>query len=177
MTIHIRDIKPEEFELLGKIMVDVYAGLEGFPTPDEQPDYYSMLKNIGAFTEKPDTQVLVALSPTSELLGGVVYFSDMRQYGSGGTATEEKHASGMRLLAVRRDRRRSGIGKALTEACIQLAKQSGNRQIILHTTQAMQVAWGMYERLGFKRSDDLDFLQEALPVFGFRLRFDADGSQ
>jgi len=27
----------------------------------------------------------------------------------------------------------------------------------------------MYERMGFKRSEDLDFTQGELPVFGFRL--------
>jgi len=27
----------------------------------------------------------------------------------------------------------------------------------------------MYENLGFKRSEDLDFMQGELPVFGFRL--------
>ena len=33
----------------------------------------------------------------------------------------------------------------------------------------MQVAWQMYEKLGFKKSEDLDFMQGELPVFGFKL--------
>jgi hypothetical protein len=33
----------------------------------------------------------------------------------------------------------------------------------------MQVAWQMYERLGFVRAEELDFLQEGYPVRGFRL--------
>jgi hypothetical protein len=33
----------------------------------------------------------------------------------------------------------------------------------------MQIAWGLYERLGFVRSKDLDFSQQGLPVYGFRL--------
>jgi hypothetical protein len=41
--------------------------------------------------------------------------------------------------------------------------------LIIHSTMAMQTAWKMYERLGFKRSEDLDFMQGELPVFGFRL--------
>jgi len=36
----------------------------------------------------------------------------------------------------------------------------------------MQVAWGMYEKLGFVRSEDLDFEQEGIPVLGFRLVLD-----
>lgn len=34
----------------------------------------------------------------------------------------------------------------------------------------MRLAWGLYERLGFQRSEDLDFAQQGLPVFGFRCR-------
>lgn len=151
-------------------MVKVYAGLEDFPSPAEQPGYYVMLKNIGSFTRKPDTKVLVAVSPEAEILGGVVYFADMRQYGSGGSATRETNASGIRLLAVDPNCRKSGIGRALTQTCVALAEQSGNRQVILHTTRAMEVAWKMYLRLGFVRSTELDFMQGGLAVFGFRLK-------
>ncbi len=35
----------------------------------------------------------------------------------------------------------------------------------------MQVAWAIYENLGFKRSEDLDFMQGELLVFGFRLKY------
>ncbi len=172
MQLEIRDIQIHEYEVLGSMMVSVYGSLEGFPSPEEQPEYYSVLKNIGLFSENPDTQVLVALSPDLEVLGGVVYFSDMKQYGSGGSATEEKNASGIRLLVVRQEKRGAGIGKALTQACIQQAKTSGNNQVILHSTQAMEIAWGMYQRLGFERSPDLDFFQDELPVLGFRLKFE-----
>jgi ribosomal protein S18 acetylase RimI-like enzyme len=61
------------------------------------------------------------------------------------------------------------MGKGLVEACLRLARERQHRQMIIHTTKAMQVAWGMYERLGFRRSQDLDFMQGDLPVFGFRL--------
>jgi hypothetical protein len=38
-------------------------------------------------------------------------------------------------------------------------------QVIIHTTLAMQIAWKMYEQLGFKRSADLDFCRGS-SVFG-----------
>jgi GNAT superfamily N-acetyltransferase len=166
----IRDLRGEEFDALGKLMVEVYANLDGFPKPDEQPGYYEMLANIGRFTEKKDARVLVAVSENGELVGGVVYFGDMAQYGSGGTATAVKNASGIRLLGIDPKSRGTGAGKALTNACIELAREHGHAEVVLHTTQAMRVAWGLYERLGFDRSEDLDFLQQGLPVFGFKLR-------
>ncbi|HEY6979200.1 MAG TPA: GNAT family N-acetyltransferase [Chitinophagaceae bacterium] len=165
----IRNAKPEEFLEIGKLMVRVYAQLEGFPKESEQPDYYKMLLNIGEFTGKPGTELLVAISADNKIAGAVVYFSDMQYYGSGGTATREQDAAGFRLLAVDPSTRGQGIGKLLTNECIRKAKDKGLSQIIIHSTKAMQIAWKMYESLGFKRSGDLDFMQGDLPVFGFRL--------
>lgn len=168
-TLTIRDIEPAEFTVLGELLARVYAALPGFPSPQEQPAYYEMLRHIGQFTERPATQVLVALADGS-LLGGVVYFGDMAQYGSGGIATTVPNAAGIRLLAVDPDSRGLGVGKALTAACIELARRQMRAEVVLHTTKAMQIAWAMYEKLGFVRSTELDFMQGALPVFGFRLR-------
>lgn len=130
-----------------------------------------MLGSIGNLTRNPKTKLLTAVSSEDRINGAVVYIGDMKYYGSGGTATLERNAAGFRLLAVDPAARGLGIGKLLTDACIQLAKDENQSQMIIHTTEAMQVAWKMYENIGFRRSKDLDFLQENLPVYGFRLRF------
>lgn len=165
----IRNAKANEFEEIGKLMVLVYSQLEGFPKESEQPNYYKMLANIGDLTTNPDTELLVAVTSDDKIVGGVVYFGDMQYYGSGGIATKEKNTSGFRLLAVNPMNREQGIGKLLMKDCIEKAKEKKQQQLIIHSTMAMQTAWKMYERLGFKRSKDLDFMQGELPVFGFRL--------
>ena len=165
----VRNATPEEFEEIGKLMVSVYSQLEGFPKQTEQPNYYKMLTNIGELTNRPGAELLIAVAADNKIAGGVVFFSDMQYYGSGGTATKEQNACGFRLLAVDPLTRGKGIGKLLTEECIRKAKDKQVSQVIIHTTMAMQQAWKMYEGLGFKRSTDLDFMQEELPVFGFRL--------
>jgi N-acetylglutamate synthase-like GNAT family acetyltransferase len=166
----VRNAKPSEYDEIGKLMVLVYSQLNGFPKETEQPKYYSMLTNIGELTKNPKTELLVAVSSQGKIEGAVVYFSDMQFYGSGGIATQEKNASGFRLLAVSYVTRGHGIGKLLSKACINKAKDIEQSQVIIHTTKVMQVAWKMYEKLGFKRSEDLDFIQGELPVFGFRLK-------
>jgi len=171
----IREAKKEEFQELGQLMVSVYSELDGFPKKNEQPKYYEMLANIGQFSEKPSAKLLVAVAK-SKILGGIVYFSDMAQYGSGGIATQEKNASGFRLLAVDPAVRGMGVGKALTQTCVELAQEKKHKQVILHTTNAMKIAWKMYENLGFERSFDLDFMQEELQVFGFRLILELSSS-
>jgi len=113
---------------------------------------------------------LTAVSGDGVITGAVVYFSDMQNYGSGGTATREQYASGFRLLAVHPSFRGEGIGKLLTNECIRKAKEKNHFHLVIHTTKAMQTAWKMYEKMGFKRAEDLDFMQGDLPVFGFRLK-------
>ena len=167
----VRNAKQAEFKEVGNLMVDVYSKLEGFPKPNEQPAYYDMLSKVGELTKNPKTELIVVVSGTEKIMGAVVFFSDMKYYGSGGSATKEKNACGFRLLAVDPDTRGKGIGKLLTAECIKRGKERKLSQLIIHTTMAMQIAWKMYENFGFKRSEDLDFMQEKLPVFGFRYVF------
>ena len=167
----IRNAHPSEFEKIGQLMVEVYSQLEGFPSPTAQPKYYATLANVGAFTLKPATELLVAVSNSKEnyIAGALVYFEDMQHYGSGGIAITEKNTSGFRLLAVDPAIRGKGIGKLLINECIQKARDKNHKQVIIHSTSAMKIAWKMYERIGFKRSEELDFMQQDFPVYGFRL--------
>jgi predicted N-acetyltransferase YhbS len=167
-NIVIRNAQPEEFPQIGEMLVSVYSQLDGFPKPDEQPAYYNLLLNVGMFA-KPGTEIIAAVNNLGIVVGAVVYFSDMQHYGSGGTAIYEKNSSGFRLLAVSNNERGKGIGKILTKECIIRAHSKSHKQVIIHSTQAMQTAWKMYESLGFNRSVDLDFMQGDLQVFGFRL--------
>ncbi|MDR5589904.1 GNAT family N-acetyltransferase [Christiangramia sp. SM2212] len=170
-NITIRTAKPSEFKNIGKLMVKVYSNLAGFPSESEQPEYYKLLLNIGDLTKLERTELLVAISEKNEVMGAVVYFSDMGVYGSGGSATQEKNSSGFRLLAVDPKFRSKGVGRKLSLACIEKAKKDGNSQLIIHSTEFMKIAWRMYENIGFQRAEDLDFMQEKLPVYGFSYRF------
>lgn len=171
-THDVREAKSEECETIGKLLIDVYSTLTGFPSQSEQPRYYHSLKNIVEFTHKPGVKLLVAVNENNAIDGTVLYFDDMKQYGSKGIATHENMAAGFRLLAVASAARGHGVGGLLVAACVQLAREAEQRQIVIHSTKFMEVAWNMYEKLGFKRSPDLDFLQGKMMVFGFRLKLD-----
>lgn len=166
----VRPAAPAEYPVLGKLMVDVYAQLDGFPKPTDQPAYYAMLANVGDFAAKPGVTIFVAASVEGEIAGGVVYFNDMAQYGSGGVATQEQGAAGFRLLAVSSGVRGQGVGKELVAGCLRKATEGDRTWLIIHSTKAMETAWRMYEAMGFKRSEELDFMQGNLHVFGFRYR-------
>jgi ribosomal protein S18 acetylase RimI-like enzyme len=165
----VRKARKEEFPAIGQLMADVYSRLEGFPTPDEQPGYYKMLLNVGEMTGLPGVELLVATGGDDMIRGAVVFIGDMKYYGSGGSATAETDAAGFRLLAVAPSSAGKGIGRMLTLECVRKAAVMKRRQVVIHTTKAMMIAWKMYENIGFRRSPDLDFIQGSLPVFGFRL--------
>ena len=166
----VREAKTEELKSIGSLMVRVYEALEGFPDQKEQPSYYELLRNVGKLTDNHDIRLFVAVDNTEQISGAVVYVTDMRSYGSGGSAPQEKNACGFRLLAVAPEMRGKGVGKLLTQHCIDTGRTSKAQIMVIHTTASMKLAWGMYERMGFVRAEDLDFDQGGLPVYGFRLK-------
>jgi GNAT superfamily N-acetyltransferase len=165
----IRDARPDEHDGLGELMAAVFGSLAGFPGPKEQPRYYELLANVGVFATRPDTKVIVAILD-DRVVGGVVYFSDVANYGSGGdgVADREANTSAFRLLAVDLAARGRGAGVALVERCLELARQAGRRQVVIHSSAVMKTARSMYDKLGFVRAPDLDFMQDTFAVLGFR---------
>ena len=164
----VRDIRAEEFAALGELLVEVYSSLPGFPGPLEQPAYYEMLRNIGEFTKKPGVRVLVALLSAGGLAAALCTSGTWRT-----TVPQASHQQSSRRPAFVCS---GSIRSAATWASARhlplrasRGPEQGHLEVVLHTTKAMQTAWGMYARLGFSRSPDLDFLQKELPVFGFRL--------
>jgi ribosomal protein S18 acetylase RimI-like enzyme len=56
----------------------------------------------------------------------------------------------VRMLVVDPEARGRGIGRRLTEACIERARRDGAAAIALHTSPAMEVALALYLRMGFR---------------------------
>lgn len=163
----IRRASPDEFDTIGRLTVDAYAALPEMPAPEEQPEYYGLLLDVATRAANPAIRVLVAADDAGEVLGCVDFIDDVKHYGSGGTVSTIENAAGMRLLAVRPERRGLGIGRALTTFCLREARLLGRSRLVLHTTRAMDTAWKMYERFGFRRFPEIDFRQGELEVFGF----------
>ncbi|KAF1081737.1 MAG: hypothetical protein GQF41_2077 [Candidatus Rifleibacterium amylolyticum] len=172
VNFRIRQAVPADYSALGKLTVEVYKQLPGMPSESEQREYYAMLGDVEGRATKDFTEILVAVNENQKVLGGVTYINDMRGYGSAEFNSNNMRASAIRLLAVSPEARGAGIGKALTGECIRRAVESGHTRVFLHTTKAMSVAWGMYERLGFRRQPEFDFMQGSLQVYGFILELD-----
>ena len=76
----------------------------------------------------------------------------------------------VRLLAVAPSARGRGVGGALMNECIQRARSAGSTALTLHTTDLMQAAMRLYERLGFERAQELDLVPApGIIAKGYRL--------
>ena len=62
----------------------------------------------------------------------------------------------VRLLGVDANYRGLGVGKRLTQLCIEEARQMGEQTIALHTSEFMNPARIMYEGLGFSRVREIE---------------------
>lgn len=165
----IRNANPEEFDAIGKLMVDAYSALEGFPNAKEIPEYFDTLANIGRLTERPHTELIVAINSHEEVLGAVLYISNPKYYGVSKLDMNFTATSAFRLLAVSNYTRGLGVGRSLINACIEKAKKANHKQLIIHSTEFMVAARAIYAKLGFIRFDDIDFEQDGVEVFGYQL--------
>jgi len=170
MRYTIRPAAPSEHAALGRLLVDAYQRLPGMPDAHAQPAYYARLADVATRAANPAITVFAAVADDGTLAGSVDFIADVAHYHSGADLAAHAGAAGIRLLAVAPAHRGAGLGRALTERCLDEARARGKPDVVLHTTRAMATAWRMYERLGFTRDFGIDFRQGALDVFGFHLR-------
>lgn len=118
--------------------------------------------------------VLVA-ECAGRLVGSVFLFAPAAE-GYGGALTDLRWPE-LRLLAVSPEGRGAGVGRALVEACVRRARETGATEIGLHTSKSMEAAIRLYESMGFERAPERDFRPAGAElVTGYRLPLSAGRS-
>lgn len=127
---------------------------------------HNILATLGAAS--PGTQI-VALDHDRMVGAVLLYPAGTSIENPGGTAVTLTWPE-VRLLAVAPAARGRGVGAALMSECIHRARSAGATALTLHTTDLMQAAMRLYERLGFERAPALD-LEPAPGIIakGYRL--------
>ena len=147
----IRDARPDEWAGVGDVVVAAYeaAGLRS-------EDGY--LDHIREVEDRARTaRVLVAVDEHGRILGSVTYIPGPD---SAYAETEREGEAGIRMLGVRPQEQGRGVGRALMDACIALAREEGRDRLVLVTTGVFKDAARLYLRSGFKRARDRDFMPE-----------------
>lgn len=153
----VRAARPEEYAEVGELTLAAYV-FDGHLANDD--DYASELRD--AEQRAADADLVVAVEPNShEILGTVTYCLHGSPYAEISLPGEAE----FRMLAVRPDARGRGIGLTLTQWCIDRAREQGCTAMVLSSLDRMATAHRLYERLGFDRLPERDWM----PVPGINL--------
>lgn len=156
--IEVRDARPEEYPEIADVTVRAYRPVFG-----DLGDYEDDLRDVAGHAAS--ARVLAAVVDGA-VLGTATCVID------GGPLVEwpDPEAAGIRFVAVVPEAQGRGVGRALTEACVRLARDAGRPRVLLHTSDRQLAARRLYARLGFERAPELDWEPEpGLWLRGYRL--------
>lgn len=158
----IRSAQPAEHPSIRELTLAAYAPYEQIMGKGWFGLKAAVLGAIDAEAER-----FVALR-NGIIVGSVMLFPP--ELDSYGTLASDSRDPELRLLAVHESVRSQGIGQALVQACIERARQIGTGGLGLHSSDSMQAAIRMYERMGFVREPTQDFQPpDGELVKGYRL--------
>jgi GNAT superfamily N-acetyltransferase len=150
--VQIREATEDEYGPIGELAVRVYLS-ERFIRPDSH--YPAVLRDVASRAEK--AHLVVAVDDDGRLLGTVTYARGDTPYAE---TTEGPDESAFRMLVVDPDARGRGVGAALVAWCIDRARADGATLLRLSTQPEMTAAGRLYQRLGFVRTPDKDWVPE-----------------
>ena len=163
--VRIRDARAEERAAVARVTLQAYAEFARVM----EPAAWALLDAAvrAALASDAPAEWIVA-ERGGEIVGSVaLYPPAMDAYG--GMADHAPWPE-LRLLAVPPPARGMGIGRMLVDECVRRATRMGAAELGLHTSKSMQVAIGMYERMGFVRAPEYDFQPAGAElVKGYRL--------
>ena len=147
----IRDARVEELDQVALLIRDAYKEYQASFPPEVWEGY---ARDIMDVRSRLHVSELIVAEHGGSLVGAVTFYpiasgSEQQGWPPGWT--------GVRLLAVHPDGRGLGIGHALMDECLRRSRLQDARTLGLHTTELMDVARGMYERMGFVRIPEFDF--------------------
>lgn len=138
MSYEIQEIKPHHDAMICEIIKKVgkeYGAIgEGFGPSD--PEVEAMSKH---YNDASSSKYLVATA-MGEIVGG----SGVAPFNGSNEICE------LRKLFLLPESRGLGLGKKLTEDCLEYAKSKGYKKCYLDTLKSMTSAISLYEKLGFQ---------------------------
>ena len=151
MTLQFRIAESHEHATVARVILKSYAEYGPLLPPDAWERYSQNILDVRS--RMTESELLIAVED-GEIVGSATFYPARIKR----TQSEWPcRWTGARLIAVLPDRRRRGIGKALVEECIRLSRDQNAAAFALHTTPYMELAQGMYERMGFVRVPEYDF--------------------
>ncbi len=143
--LRIRPAREDEADGVAELLVEAYAEYAARMSPDAWASFAQIIGNVrGRMTE---AEIVVA-ERDGRHVGSVTVFSR-------GRGVRER-TLGVRMLAVPPSERGTGVGRDLMEYVVDRARSAGLERVVLTTSQEMETARDLYERMGFERDPALD---------------------
>lgn len=162
----MRDAHSEELDDVSLLIRDAYLEYENSFPPEHWKSY---LENIMDVRSRLSVSELIVSELNGRMVGTVTLYPDASHSLPEGWP---QGWAGVRLLAVHSAYRGRGIGRSLMEECIHRCREQKVTTIGLHTTEMMNIARNMYERMGFIRVPGYDFHpRPGTVVMAYRLKF------
>src|SRR5919106_2170239 len=159
VTVEIRPLRPEEHREAGEVTALAYRR-QGEPA-STNPGYLERVADVA--TRARHALVLGAVED-GRVHGSVTVELTDRIPGDHPRPPLNPGQAHVRMLGVHPDVQGRGIGRLLMEGAADEASRAGKRRVTLETTEAMRAAQHLYESMGYRRGEDLEFED------GFRLR-------
>jgi GNAT superfamily N-acetyltransferase len=165
MTVLVRPAHPDELSQIGELTVQAYAE-DAFVDPSD--DYAHHLRDT--VTRASEAELYVAV--LDDRIAGTVTFCPQ---GSPWCEVAGPDEGEFRMLAVSSDARRQGVAGALVGVCIERARELGYAALVLSSLPQQAPAHRLYQRLGFRRTPDLDWSPaDGVDLLVFRLPLRCD---
>ena len=165
-TLIIRDARDHERDAIHALTLAAYRRYAGIMTPSAWAGLQQAVMNG---LRAADAAQRIVAEREGRLIGSVMLFPPALD--SYGHVASQSDFPELRLLAVAEGEQGRGVGRALTQACIERARQMGAAELGLHTSASMQAAIHLYESMGFTRAPERDFQPPGAElVTGYRLR-------
>lgn len=155
MSLTVRIVEPTEtgrLQEIGELTALAYLA-DGLI--DNAHPYIPQLRNASARAEHA---VLLAMADGEHAEGMIVGTLTLVPPGSRFAELAKDDEFELRMLAVSPLERGRGIGRQLTQAAMDMAVERGATRVVLSTMETMRVAHGLYERMGFTRRPELDWI-------------------
>jgi ribosomal protein S18 acetylase RimI-like enzyme len=139
----VRDFSPADSEAVNCVALAAFEQYKGVYS-----DWEILARGVGSMAALADGgRIVVAESAAGKIVGAVAYIGP---HSSPRAEFFEPEWPIIRMLVVDPAARGQGIGRKLTQACLDLARSDGAAAIALHTSPAMQIALALYLRMGFR---------------------------
>lgn len=160
----VRQAEPADRDATREVLLDAYGQ---YASVLSEPYWIQYRDSILASVEGAETKERLVAVLDGEVVGSVFLFESSEA--AYGRQDLQIHSPIIRLLAVSQKARGYGVATELIRASAKLARDWGAETLHLHTSDMMDSAVRLYERLGFERAFDKDIMNGETLVKSYRL--------